>query len=237
MAASPATEGAGLESAAEAAARTLGIDGLRVFLLGGVAHIEGTAPSFRHKRSAAELIGLLTGASHVVNRLRVAPREALSDRTIAQRVRAAFEQAPQVDAATVQSEARNGVVELRGMVSSLAALCAAERAVWSVGGVAHVVNRLRVAGAISSPEDLAHQVEADLCACLSLPVGAVRLDMRGNTVYLEGTVPSSYHRLAAEDLVRAHELVQDVVNSLAVTQTLEPALSPLAEERRRMQAS
>ena len=236
MVTSPATEGAGLESAAEAAARTLGIDGLRVFLLGGVAHIEGTAPSFRHKRSAAELIGLLTGASHVVNRLRVAPREALSDRTIAQRVRAAFEEAPQVDAATVQSEVRNGVVELRGMVSSLAALCAAERAVWSVGGVAHVVNRLRVAGIISSPEDLAHQLEADLCACLSLPAATVRADIVGGTVYLKGTVPSPYHRLAAEDLVRAHELVQDVVNSLAVTQTLEPALSPLAEERTRMQA-
>ena len=128
MAASPAGEGAGLESAAEAAARTLGIDGLRVFMLGSVAHIEGTAPSFRHKRSAAELIGLLTGARHVVNRLRVAPREALSDRTIAQRVRAAFEIAPEVDAATVRPEVRDGVVELRGIVSSFSALCAAERA-------------------------------------------------------------------------------------------------------------
>ena len=114
MAASPATEGAGLESAAEAAARSLGIDGLRVIMLGGVAHIEGTAPSFRHKRSAAELIGLLTRASHVVNRLRVAPREARSDRAIAQRVPAAFEVAPEVDAATVRPEVRNGVVELRG---------------------------------------------------------------------------------------------------------------------------
>jgi len=236
MAASPAGEGAALESAAEAAARTLGIDGLRVFMLGGVAHIEGTAPSFRHKRSAAELIGLLTGVSHVVNRLRVAPREVRSDRTIAQRLRAAFEEAPEMDAATVQPEVKHGVVELRGIVSSLSALCAAERAAWSVGGVAGVANRLRVAGTAASPEELARQLEADLCACLGLPA-TVRLDMRGNTVYLEGTVPSSYHRLAAEDLVRAHELVQDVVNSLAVTQTLEPALSPLADERTRMQAS
>jgi len=237
MAASPGGEGASLESAAEAAARTLGIDGLRVFMLGGVAHIEGTAPSFRHKRSAAELIGLLTGASHVVNRLRVAPREVRSDRTIAQRLRAAFEEAPEVDAATVQPEVKHGLVELRGIVSSLSALCAAERAAWSVGGVADVVNHLRVADTVASPEDLAHQLEADLCACLSLPVGTVRADIVGGTVHLRGTVPSPYHRLAAEDLVRAHELVQDVVNELAVAGLVEAAPGPLAEKRMRARAS
>jgi len=237
MAASPAGEGAALESAAEAAARTLGIDGLRVFMLGGVAHIEGTAPSVRHKRAAAELIGSLTGASHVVNRLRVAPREVRSDRAIAQRLRAAFEEAPEVDAATVQPEVKHGVVELRGTVSSLSALRAAEWAVWSVGGVADVANRLRVAGTVASSEDLARQLEVDLCACLSLPVGAVRADIMGGTVHLKGVVPSSYHRLAAEDLVRAHELVQDVVNELAVTGLVELAPGPLAEKRMREQAS
>jgi osmotically-inducible protein OsmY len=237
MAASPAGEGAGLESAAEAAARTLGIDGLRVFMLGSVAHIEGTAPSVRHKRAAAELIGPLTGASHVVNRLRVAPREVRSDSAIGQRLRTAFEEAPEVDAATVQPEVNHGVVELRGIVSSLYALCAAERAAWSVGGVAGVANRLRVAGTDVSPDDLARQLEADLCACLGLPPTTVRLDMRGDTVYLEGIVPSPHHRLAAEDLVRAHELVQDVVNSLAVAGIVEPAPERLAEKRMRAQAS
>jgi osmotically-inducible protein OsmY len=237
MAASPASEGAGLEPAAEAAARALGIETLRVSILGGVPHVEGTVPSFQHKRAAAELIGLLTGAKRVVNRLRVAPREALSDRAIAQRARAAFRAAPEVDAATVRPEVRNGVVELRGTVSSLSALCATERAIWSVGGVAHVVNRLRVADTIASPEDLARQIEGDLCACLSLPVGTVRADMVGGAVYLRGTVPSSYHQLAAEDLVRAHELVQDVVNELAVTGLVEPAPGPLAEKRMRAQAS
>jgi osmotically-inducible protein OsmY len=232
-----AAEGASLEPAAQAAARALGIERLRLSILGGVPHIEGTAPSFRHKKSAAELIRLLTGARHVVNRLRVAPREALSDGTITQRVRAAFEVAPEVDAATVRPEVRNGVVELRGTVSSLSALCAAERAVWSVGGVAEVVNRLRVADTVASPEDLARQLEADLCACLSLPVGTVRAEIVGGTVYLKGAAPSPYHQLAAEDLVRAHELVQDVVNELAVTGLTEPAPGPLTEKRMQAQAS
>lgn len=237
MAASPPAEGAALESAAEAAARTLGIDGLHVFMLGGVPHIAGAVPSFRHKKAAAELIGLLTGARQVVNRLRVAPREVRSDRAIARRVRAALEEAPEVDAATVQPQVRHGVVELRGTVSSLSARCAAEQAVWSVGGVTDVVNRLRVAGTVARADDLARQLEADLCACLGLPPATVTVDIRGDTAYLEGTVPSPYHRLAAEDLVRAHELVQDVVNSLAVTQTMETAPSPPAEEPTQVRAS
>jgi osmotically-inducible protein OsmY len=237
MAASPGAKGAALESAAEAAARTLGIEGLRVFMMGGVPHIEGTVPSFQRKRAAAEIIGVSTGADHVVNRLRVAPREACSDRTVARRVRAAFEETPEVDAATIQLDVRPGVVELRGTVSSLSARCAAERAAWSVGGVTNVVNDLRAAGIGTSCDDLACQLKADLCACLSLPAAAVTVSVEGHTVRLEGTVPSPYHRLAAEDLVRAHELVQDVLNSLAVTQTMETAPSPPAEEPNQARAS
>ena len=237
MAASPGPKSAALESAAEAAARTLGIEGLRVFMAGGVPHIEGTVPSLQHKRAAAELIGLSTGTDHVVNRLRVAPREACSDRVVGRRVRAAVEEVLDVGAATVRLEIRDGVVELRGTVGWLSARYAAERAAWSVGGVVNVVNRLRAASIIPSLDELARQLEADLCACLGLPTAAVTVSVQGHTVRLEGTVPSPYHRLAAEDLVRAHEMVQDVLNALAVTQTLEAAPSLPAGERTQTRAS
>ena len=69
----------GPAAAAEEAARVLGIDTPRVFVLDGVPHLEGTVPSFRHKKAAAELIGLFTGAPHVVNRLRVAPRQEIEE--------------------------------------------------------------------------------------------------------------------------------------------------------------
>lgn len=206
-------------------------------MVSGVPHIEGTVPSFQHKRAAAELIGLSTGADHVVNLLRVAPREAHSDRAVARRVRAAFEKTPEVDAATIQLDIRDGVAQLRGMVSSLSARCAAEWAVWSVGGVTNVVNDLRAAGIGTSCDDLACQLEADLCACLDLPAATVTVSVQGNTVRLEGTVPSPHHRLAAEDLVRAHEMVQDVQNALAVTQTLEAAPNLPTGERTQTRAS
>lgn len=237
MAALPEAKGAGLESAAEAAARTLGIDGLRVAMLAGVPYMEGTVPSFRHKRAAAELIGLLTGASHVVNRLRVTPRQAISDRALDQRVQAALEEAPGVDIATTQLEVRDGTVELRGTASSLSARCAAEQAVWSVGGVADLVNRLRVAGTAASAHDLARQLERDIRACLGLPAASVAVHVQGGRLRLEGTVPSPYHRLAAEDLVRAHEMVQDVVNSLTVTLPVEAAPRPRSAARPHTRAS
>jgi osmotically-inducible protein OsmY len=92
MQASQAEASAKLDSAAEAA-RTLGVEGLRIFMLDGVPHLEGAVPSFRHKRAAAEFVSLLTGASHVVNRLRVEPRQGLGDRAINERLQAAFREA------------------------------------------------------------------------------------------------------------------------------------------------
>ena len=79
---SQALASAKLDSAAEEAARTLSVEALRIFMLDGVPYLEGTVPSFRNKKAAAEIVSRLTGATHVVNRLRVAPREELNDRTI-----------------------------------------------------------------------------------------------------------------------------------------------------------
>lgn len=226
-----------LESAAEATARALGIDRPRVFMLSGVTHMEGTVPSFKHKRAAADLIGLLTGADHVVNRLRVAPRQILSDRVISQRLHAAFDEMPAVKSSAIRAEVRNGVAELHGTIVSLSARSAAESAAWSVGGVTGVVNRVQVAGATVSPHDLARQMEADLCACLSLSAGSVQVDIQQSTVRLSGTVPSPYHRLAVEDLARAHDMVHDVVNLLAVTRAEEPMVSPQTGEESQHRAS
>jgi len=91
MQASQAEASAKLDSAAEA--RMLGVEGLRIFLLDSVPYLEGTVPSFRHKKAAAEFVSLLTGASHVVNRLRVEPRQGLSDGAINERLQAAFREA------------------------------------------------------------------------------------------------------------------------------------------------
>jgi len=93
MQASQAEASAKLDSAAEAEARMLGVEGLRIFLLDSVPYLEGTVPSFRHKKAAAEFVSLLTGASHVVNRLRVEPRQGLSDGAINERLQAAFREA------------------------------------------------------------------------------------------------------------------------------------------------
>jgi len=47
------------------------ISDARISVAGRVIDLEGTAPSFRHKRAAGELACILTGATRVVNRLRV----------------------------------------------------------------------------------------------------------------------------------------------------------------------
>jgi osmotically-inducible protein OsmY len=237
MATHDSPERVSLDAEAEAAARTLGIEGARVFVLRGVPHIEGTAANFQLKRAAGQLITLMTGADHVVNRLRIAPREARSDRAVARSMTSAFEEALGMEAAAVRVEVNGGVVLLAGKVSSLSVRCAAEQAAWSVGGVWSVVNRLSVGSILAAASDLAHQLETDVSACLGLPPAMIAVEIKGSTALVKGSVPSPYHRLAAEDLLRAHELVKDVLNTLSVAQPAQAAPRPFPEGQARMQAS
>ena len=213
-----------------AVARSLNLEDLRVSLLGDVAHVEGTVPSFEAKGMAVETVRLLTGASEVVNRLRVVPFQATGDRALREAVHRALSSQLNAGTTGLSVHATQGVVELKGNVASLSDRCAAESAAWSVGGVTDVRNRLEVQGQATSPESLARQLRQAVSQCLQLDVSSIEVLARGDTVYLRGRVPSPYHRLAAEDLVRAHSQVREVVNELLSGGA--PVASRLPQSRR-----
>ncbi len=205
-----------------ALARALNIGDLRVSLVGDVAHLEGTVPSYQHKSMAEETVRLLTGASQVVNRLRVVPSRTTRDRALREAVLEALRVQLKGGIEGLSVLVRQGVIELKGTVASLADRCAADMAAWSVGGVVDVRNRLQVRGHASSPESLARQLRQAVSQCLGLDTASFQVMARGDTVYLRGRVPSAYHQHAAEDLVRAHSQVREVINEL--TADLPPAI-------------
>lgn len=203
----------------QALGRALAIDHLRVSMVEGVPHIEGTVSSYSDKRLAMETTRALTGVRQVVNHLRVAPQASFSDAATAQAVLAALEADPLVATDDITLETREGVVELRGRVETLAARCSAESAACSVRGVDYVVNRLETRERAFVGQELERDLEEDLCRCLCLNAGALRVRFDTGVVHLSGTVPSPRHRQAAEEMVRWHSRVSDVVNSLAVEET------------------
>ncbi len=208
---------------ARALGRALAIGHLRVTMVGRVPHIEGTVSSYGDKQLATETTRALTGVRQVVNHLRIAPQGSFSDAAIAQAVLAALEADPLVNTDDITLETREGVVELRGRVETLAARCSAESAACSVRGVHCVVNRLETREPGLVGQELARNLEEDLCRCLCLEPGAVHVRFEAGVVHLGGAVPSPGHRQAAEEMVRWHSQVSDVVNSLAVEETSSTA--------------
>ena len=204
----------------DALVSALDIDHLKVCVVSSAVHIEGSVCGLRDKRRVTELVMSLCGTARIVNRLRVVPHVTRHDEAIASAARDCFRTLPNLELARVEVSCHNGVVEMTGAVESWAARRAAEKAIRSVRGVVSVINRLRVKGGDRPAKELESDIKRALQECLSLEAAAIEVRFEGGTVKLLGTVPSAYHRLAAEDLVRWFSSVQGVINGLATKETL-----------------
>ncbi len=209
----------------DALVRDLDIDHLKVYLIKGVPHIEGSVSGWRDKRRATEIVSSLARTTHIVNRLRVVPHATRRDEAVASAARNCFRTLPNLGLARAEVSCRDGVVELTGDVESWAARRSAEKAIRSIRGVVSIRNRLRLKGVDMPVRQLEGEIKKALRECLSLETAAIEVRFEGGTVKLLGTVPSPYHRLAAEDLVRWFSSVQDVANGLSIKKPL-----PLSED-------
>ena len=208
----------------EALADVLDIEHLDVSAIGGALHIEGSVPGLQDKRRAAEIAGSMCGTARIVNHLRVAPAVPRKDSAIAKTAQDRLLALEQGGIAKVRVRCRNGVVHLTGEVDSWATRQAAEKAIRLVRGVMNVANQLSVRGGEQTTAETEGEIKKALHRFLFL--NTVNVKFNRGVVRLTGTVPSSYHRLAAEDLVRWFSPVREVINGLATT----PGLLPLSDD-------
>lgn len=191
---------------------------LKLIIVSGVAYLDGSVASYRQKREVATVVAALPNVRRVVNRLRVAPAGPRSDRQIAQEVLQALSDDPVLSFSTIGVEVIDGVVELTGRVGSLLSRIAAETIAWSAPGVRHVINRLEVAPETAlDPQVLSVAIKRGLQSGLGLEPNQFSVAIDQGVVYLQGNVPSSYHRFAAEDMVRWYPFIREVVNQLQVS--------------------
>ena len=109
----------------------------------GVVTLSGTA-DWAFQRAEAEYdVRKLGGVRGVVNLITIRPKvEAASVRT---ELTAALERNADVEASRITVEVKDGKVVLSGRVDSMTEREAAERAAWSVPGVAEVEDRITIA--------------------------------------------------------------------------------------------
>lgn len=109
-----------------------------------IVHLEGTVPSLKVKRAAAQDARNTVGVVAVRNRLRVRSEHLPDDEVITERVERALSRDPYVERFDVAVETRNGVVDLSGTVDSYFEKSHADDIAAGVRGVVRIDNDLIV---------------------------------------------------------------------------------------------
>jgi osmotically-inducible protein OsmY len=190
---------------------------LKVLVSGGVVHIDGEVGSYQQKKAINRLVAASPGVRRVVNRLRVVPAAPVSDSALAQRVEQAIRAGASLGGEAISVGARGGHVELKGTVDTATARLDAEYAAWHVPGVRQVTNKLHVGtGRIIEERELSRRLEEALHWCLEMEPWRISVEVDKGVAYLSGRVPSREYAREAEDLIRWHPEIVDVVNRLAI---------------------
>jgi len=195
----------------------VGPSNLKVLVSGGVVHIDGEVGSYQQKKAINRFVAASPGVRRVVNRLRVVPAAPVGDSALAERVQRAIQTEAFLDVQAISVSARDGNVELKGSVNSATARLDAEYAAWHVPGVRQITNKLQVStDRIVEERDLGHRLEEALHWCLDVEPGRISVEVDEGVAYLSGHVPSRDYAREAEDLIRWHPQIRDVVNRLTV---------------------
>ena len=190
---------------------------LKVLVSGGVVQIDGEVGSYEQKKAINRMVAASPGVRRVVNRLRVVPAAPVGDSALAQRVEQAIGAEGSLASGAISVSARRGGVELKGTVDSATARLDAEYAAWHVPGVRQVTNKLHIStGHIVEERELGRRLEDALHWCLEVEPWRISVEVDKGVAYLSGRVPSREYAREAEDLVRWHPEISDVVNRLTV---------------------
>jgi len=115
-----------------------------VSTVGGVVYLSGNVDSYTEKSYAESDAWSVQGVVDVVNNIVITPVPARTDAQIAQDVRAELVRNIRIDPSKVTVEVVNGVVYLRGSVTTTEQRWLASDVAWWTPGVRDVVNELKV---------------------------------------------------------------------------------------------
>jgi osmotically-inducible protein OsmY len=141
------------------------------------------------------------------------------NRALQTAVMAELQSVPEIDPARVGVTAHDGVVTLRGIVSTMAEKHAVERAVRRVRGVLAIAQEIVVHPPEShkqSDEEIAERALKILHWAVHVPHEQIRLTVERGSVTLTGTVAHVFQKRAAVRDIRQLSGVTDIVDDIGV---------------------
>ena len=146
---------------------------------------------------------------------------------------------PEVNTAHIGVSARNGVVTLSGIVSTLAEKLAAERAARRVKGVRGIAQEIVVhppSAHKRSDEEIAERVVRILGWDVEVPSQQIQVKVEKGMVTLTGTVSHYFQKKAAENDVRRLSGIIGIVNLIEVKADGPNTASPIGVHEKIEQA-
>jgi osmotically-inducible protein OsmY len=179
--------------------RTLGERAARIYpeVMNGIVALMGTADSSRDATEMEDAVQSIRGVRAVMNWLRIVP-ERVSDAALERRVSEALRIDPATERMNIDVHVANGVVTLKGSVSTRAERGLAEETASDIPGVLQVDDQLTASMPVPRRDP---EIQADARAALSKDTGldAQRVEVavtQGN-VTLTGQVASQFEKRRA----------------------------------------
>jgi osmotically-inducible protein OsmY len=183
----------------------------------GVVTLTGQVSSYADRWTAERVVKQMAGVKGLANELEVKlPGDSRrTDTDLASAAVRALEWDVQVPHQKIKVRASDGWISLEGQVEWQYQREAAERAVRHLLGVRGVSNQLTLTARVT-PMDLKNRIEAAFKRTAELEARKIRVETKGSTVILDGTVHTWAERDEAERAVWAAPGVAVVEDHLAV---------------------
>lgn len=166
----------------------------------GIVELSGAVPVPRWRERAERVARVVLGVRAVANRLRVVS-VLRPDRELEKAVRSAVRATAALRQLPIQATVSDGIVELRGWITSWEEQQLAEKVVSGVPGVRYCQNQLAASGRIARSEAvLAADIRSRFDWDPLLLHDPIRVDVRGTRVSLSGGVGSAAEARRASSL-------------------------------------
>ena len=190
-----------------------------VRVIGGVARLSGSLPTYAAKLAALRAAERICGVRAIIDDVIVTPPRHLarSDAELAGAINAILSLNVLIATDAVRVAVANGWATLDGIVPNHCARTAAETSISTLPGLRGIVNRIRLAPTTTPPSTLALGIEKALLRSAELDSKHILVEARPDgAVSLRGTVRSWAELHDAERAAWCAPGVRDVENRLAV---------------------